>query len=256
MDQKNVYGMVNCISSGNSTTNNVIIKDEFNDLKMVDQYIPLEDVYVENLYPFNNHNNPQSGYHAANGLHYQYHQHYNQHNQHDAAYQEPAISHKPFYEDFKENNNVSSLADPTQHPAYMTSYYSNTPYYSSHNHHQGYASDSQAYSSFLNNPREQSFPSAYSHQGYYNFNSGQKAQTGDESSVPPDTYANTAASTGTANNHVKFLDADCDTNASAAAALSGEKPPEPYANIIVKAILSTHNNVMQLKDIYNFMIEK
>ena len=73
---------------------------------------------------------------------------------------------------------------------------------------------------------------------------------------PPDAYANTAASTGTANNHVKFLDADCDTNASAAAALSGEKPPEPYANIIVKAILSTNNNVMQLKDIYNFMIEK
>jgi hypothetical protein len=35
-----------------------------------------------------------------------------------------------------------------------------------------------------------------------------------------------------------------------------DKPPEPYADIIVKAILSTSEHSMQLKDIYKYMIEK
>lgn len=78
MDQMNrTYGAMG---------SNVIVKDEFNDLKLVDQYIPLEDVYVENLYPFDN-NPHQNGYSGGNtGSHYaQYHHHhqqyYSQHNQ-------------------------------------------------------------------------------------------------------------------------------------------------------------------------------
>jgi hypothetical protein len=35
-----------------------------------------------------------------------------------------------------------------------------------------------------------------------------------------------------------------------------DKPPEPYADIIVKAILSSSEHSMQLKDIYKYMIEK
>jgi hypothetical protein len=37
---------------------------------------------------------------------------------------------------------------------------------------------------------------------------------------------------------------------------SNEKPPEPYAEIIAKAILSSSDNQMQLKDIYQYMIDK
>lgn len=38
--------------------------------------------------------------------------------------------------------------------------------------------------------------------------------------------------------------------------LSTDKPPEPYADIIAKAILSSDVNSMQLKDIYTYMSEK
>lgn len=37
---------------------------------------------------------------------------------------------------------------------------------------------------------------------------------------------------------------------------SNYKPPEPYADIISKAILSNPNSMMQLKEIYNFVSEK
>lgn len=178
-------------------------------------------------------------------------------------------SHKPLYEDFKENSNTTGMTmDST---AYMTSYYNN---YNVHQTHQNYSTSDQAqsvYNNYLSNySREHGFPNEYSsHQSYYNLNavtahkqvligasdesSAQSASGGYVTSTAPSSDTSTTGS-----NHVKFLDASLDANglANANCQNNGEKPPEPYANIIVKAILSTNNNVMQLKDIYNYMIEK
>lgn len=38
--------------------------------------------------------------------------------------------------------------------------------------------------------------------------------------------------------------------------MSTDKPPEPYADIIAKAILSNTFNLMQLKEIYTYMSDK
>ena len=46
------------------------------------------------------------------------------------------------------------------------------------------------------------------------------------------------------------------SSSSCSSSTSGEKPPQPYADIIVRAILSTNENQIQLKDIYKYMIEK
>ena len=39
-------------------------------------------------------------------------------------------------------------------------------------------------------------------------------------------------------------------------AISIDKPPEPYADMIAKAILSTPNNMLQLKGIYDYISNK
>jgi hypothetical protein len=46
------------------------------------------------------------------------------------------------------------------------------------------------------------------------------------------------------------------SSSSCSSSTSGEKPPQPYADIIVRAILSTNENQIQLKDIYKYMIDK
>lgn len=175
-------------------------------------------------------------------------------------------SHKPLYEDFKENNNTTGMTMDSA--AYMTSYYNN------YNAHQNYSTSDQAqsvYNNYLSNySREHGFPNDYSsHQSYYNLNAVTAHKqvpmgTSDESSAQSTSagYVTSTASSSdtstTGSNHVKFLDASLEANglASSNCQNNGEKPPEPYANIIVKAILSTNNNVMQLKDIYSYMIEK
>jgi hypothetical protein len=43
---------------------------------------------------------------------------------------------------------------------------------------------------------------------------------------------------------------------SSAAANSIEKPPEPYADMIAKAILSSPSNMLQLKGIYDYISQK
>lgn len=158
----------------------VIAKDEFNDLQLVDQYIPLEEVYVDDLYPFNTF--------TANNYSYSYQQ--QETNQYSTL--------ETYREDFKENND-------------------------------------------------------YYRQNQVDFNRNQVAPNFDyyncvnESPVIQDLSANYTPIT-----HTNFLD----TNEQKISVQAGEKPPEPYANIIVKAILSTSHNVMQLKDIYNYMVEK
>lgn len=261
-----------------SAGNQVLIKDEFNDLKLVDQYIPLEDVYVENLYPFDNNNQHQNGSSGAGNVHNyaQYHHHHPQYIQHNQSHDtdtghiyEHGGMNKPVYEDFKENNSTPSLTMDSS--TYMTSYYNN--YNSHHQHNQSYPTPDQAqsvYNNYFNSySREHGYPSAYtSHQSYYNLNSAavathkQPTVTSADSPVQSTSgYVTSTASsndTSTSSNtdsHVKFLEARGLDVGNANGQINGEKPPEPYANIIVKAILSTNNNVMQLKDIYSYMIE-
>lgn len=47
-----------------------------------------------------------------------------------------------------------------------------------------------------------------------------------------------------------------EATASGKKQMSTDKPPEPYADIIAKAILSNGFNLMQLKEIYAYMSEK
>lgn len=213
-------------------TNNPIIKDEFNDLKIADQYIPLEDVYVENLYPFSN----TTGYN---------HYHYTQHNHHNYHYQDTysnTDTNRPFYDEFKENNsnNMNSNSNMTYYNNYSNNHYANeTPQYP-------YTFDYHGYST------------TYTQPNYYNLNM-QKTESHEQTDTNYSQLIDNQSAqlqqpqrSGHLSN-TNFLDSTI--NDSNGNVQIGEKPPEPYANIIVKAILSNNNNVMQLKDIYNYMIE-
>lgn len=210
MEQIKSYPATNLNTIANSTS--TIAKDEFNDLKLVDQYIPLEDVYVENLYPFDNTN----AYAVMN----QY--------QHSESIHSSLETTKAFFEDYKENNNNNMT--------YYTSYNSNV-------------SNGTFNNQYYNCVDYSGYPIYYEYPGYYNV-AIDKAQ-----SVKSQESISSAATTtnflyNSEKSYGTFLE-----SSSKSASLTGEKPPEPYANIIVKAILSTNNNVMQLKDIYNYMIE-
>ncbi len=185
-------------------------KTEFNDLKLVDQYIPLEDVYVENLYPFSN-------TYTVNNQQYHYYQPETYINSH-TNYQNQSYHS---YEDFKENNHHTG----------------NNLTYSNNNYSSYYTTDYGDY---------QRYGGAYT-TGYYT------NPTVPNLKIENNHYLNDHHQQETVCYSTPMLEMN---SVGGKKETIGEKPPEPYANIIVKAILSTNNNVMQLKDIYSYMIEK
>jgi len=191
-------------------------KTEFNDLKLVDQYIPLEDVYVENLYPFSDPN--------AYATNQQYHYYYTNTNSYQPHYQADTYNStnnpRPTYEDFKEHS--------SQHTSTNL-----TPYLNSN-----YSSYAEPGAEYVGYHRDQRHAAAYTNGEYY---TSLAVPETEQSSHPQQQQQQGEAGV--------YLGA-------VGVQRAGEKPPEPYANIIVKAILSTSNNVMQLKDIYSYMIEK
>ena len=188
--------MITCMENRKETFSS---SDEFSDLNFVDQFIPLEECFVENLYPFNSagfSNQSQDSYRASQVI---------------------------------DLDGLDAFNIEFDKAKTIESYYPPKPIEFDFNQ-------------FSMLPAEQS-------NEYYNLNI--ESNVLKSSSESEDIYLiNSSYSSNTECQQLNFIDP------LSKALNQGEKPPEPYANIIVKAILSTYNNAMQLKDIYNFMIEK